>query len=75
MPIVSKAQQGFVYAHKDDPGSTGKAARDFIAAGPKGGSFSKLPDKVAKTENRKAGNAVKSGFQKLISHSKSLGRK
>lgn len=35
MPIVSKAQQRFMYAKQSSPGSIGKVARDFIAATPK----------------------------------------
>ena len=45
MPIESKAQQRFMYAHQKDKGSLGKAARDFVAAGAKGGSFKKLPER------------------------------
>jgi hypothetical protein len=34
-----------MYAHQKDKGSLGKAARDFVAAGAKGGSFKKLPER------------------------------
>lgn len=43
MPIVSKAQQRWAYANKDKKTAEGRAAADFVAAGPKGGSFKKLP--------------------------------
>lgn len=69
MPIVSKDQQGFMFAHQNDSGPTGKAARDFIAAGPAGGSYSKLPqqvEKTAKQTNNVAGNAVKHSFNSLF---------
>lgn len=72
MPIVSKAQQGWAYAHKDDPTSEGKAAADFVAAGPKGGSFSDLPSRTGRTVNRVAGGAVKRGFQHLVNKSQSM---
>ena len=52
MPIESKAQQRFMYAHEKDKGSTGKAARDFIAAGPAGGSFKSLPETVKKEKKK-----------------------
>jgi len=74
MPIVSRAQQGWAYAHKDDPTAEGKAAADFVAAGPKGGSFSDLPSRVGRTENKKAGAAVKRGFQHLVNKSRSITR-
>jgi hypothetical protein len=45
MPIESKAQQRWAYANKDKKGSTGKAAREFIAATPKD-DFKKLPERV-----------------------------
>ena len=72
MPIVSKAQQGWAYAHKDDPGSEGKAAADFVAAGPKGGSFSDLPSRAGREASRKAGGLVKQGFQHLVNKSRSM---
>ena len=56
MPIESKAQQRFMYAHQKDKGPTGKAARDFIAAGPAGGSFKSLPE-VKKREAKKSQKA------------------
>lgn len=72
MPIVSKAQQGWAYAHKDDPTAEGKAAKDFVAAGPKGGAFSQLPDRVGRTQNRHVGGALKQGFQHLVNKSRSM---
>lgn len=66
MPIVSKSQQGFMFEHKNDPGPTGKAARDFISAGPKGGSYSDLPERVGKSGNHGAGNAIKKSFNSLF---------
>jgi hypothetical protein len=44
MPIVSKEQQRWAYwASEHGRGKTKKAAKDFVAAGPKGGSFKELP--------------------------------
>jgi hypothetical protein len=71
MPIESKGQQRWAYANKDKPGSEGKAAADFVAAGPKGGSFAALPERVAKKGNQNAGAVIKKSFQKLINQSKS----
>ncbi len=45
MPLTSKAQARWAFANKDKKGSTGKAAREFIAATPKG-SIKKLPETV-----------------------------
>ena len=72
MPILSKAQQGWAYAHKDDPTKEGKAAADFVAAGPKGGSFSDLPSRMGRDANRTAGAAVKRGFQHLVNKSQTI---
>ncbi len=45
MPLESKAQARWAFANRNTKGSTGKAARDFIAATPKGG-IKKLPERV-----------------------------
>lgn len=45
MPLVSKAQQRWAYANQNTSGSTGAAAREFIAATPKA-AFKKLPEHV-----------------------------
>ena len=45
MPLVSKAQARWAYANEKKKGSEGKAARDFIAATPKGG-IKNLPETV-----------------------------
>jgi hypothetical protein len=42
MPLVSKAQQRWAFAHQDDKTRTGDVAREFIAATPKG-AYKKLP--------------------------------
>jgi hypothetical protein len=45
MPVVSKAQQRFVFAHQHDPGKLGDFARDFIAKTPKD-AYKGLPERV-----------------------------
>ena len=64
MPIVSKAQQRWAYANAGKNTREGKAAADFVAAGPKGGSFKKLPatkggyaDERSSKSNRPGGNS------------------
>lgn len=47
MPIVSKAQQRFMYAHQSDSNRTGEVAREFIAATPKK-AYKKLPARKKK---------------------------
>lgn len=49
MPIVSKAQQGFMFAHQHDAGPLGVVARDFIEKTPKN-AYQGLPAKVAPTK-------------------------
>lgn len=44
MPVVSKAQARYFFAHQNDPGSLGKVAREFIAAS-QGVSLKKLPER------------------------------
>ena len=53
MPLVSKAQARWAYANQNARGSTGDAAREFIAATPAGG-IKKLPERVrsAKAQNK-----------------------
>jgi len=51
MPLESKAQARWAYANADKKGSTGKAAREFIAATPKG-SIKNLPEKVKPSKPR-----------------------
>jgi hypothetical protein len=43
--VVSQAQNRFMHAHEDDKGPLGKAAREYIAATPKGG-VKNLPERV-----------------------------
>lgn len=47
MPIQSKAQQRLMYAAAagDVPGVPQSVGKDFVAAGPAGGSFKSLPAK------------------------------
>ena len=49
MPITSRAQQGAMYAADEGKSTLGipqSVGADFVAAGPKGGSFAKLPKRV-----------------------------
>ena len=51
MPIQSKAQQAAMYAAKSGDSTLGipqSVGADFVAAGPAGGSFAKLPKKKKK---------------------------
>lgn len=43
---MSRAQQRWAFANEKAKGKLGAAARDFVAAGPKGGSFKRLPARV-----------------------------
>jgi hypothetical protein len=48
MPIVSRAQQAAMFAAKAGKSTLGipqSVGADFVAAGPAGGSFAKLPQK------------------------------
>lgn len=51
MPIVSKAQQGFMFAHQHDAGPLGVVARDFIEKTPKS-AYQGLPEKVTPAPSR-----------------------
>ena len=55
MPIVSKAQQGFMFARQHDQGPTGDAARDFIAKTPKD-AYAGLPSYVSGGQPSTTGN-------------------
>ena len=65
MPILSRAQQKAMYAAKAGKSTLGipqSVGADFVAAGPKGGSFGKLPQRVkpakASTRNYCKGGRV-----------------
>jgi hypothetical protein len=45
MPIVSKAQQRFMFAHQHDQSKLGNAARDFIEKTPEK-AYAGLPERV-----------------------------
>jgi hypothetical protein len=45
MPIVSKAQQRFMYANEFVPGQTGVVAREFIANTP-ASAYKNLPERA-----------------------------
>jgi len=49
MPIVSKAQQRFMYAKQDSPGRIGQVAKEFIQATPKK-AYKTMPARVKKPE-------------------------
>ena len=55
MPIVSKAQQRFMFAHQDDQGQLGDAARDFINQTPKS-AYAGLPPYVSGGQPSTTGN-------------------
>jgi hypothetical protein len=64
MPIVSDAQQRAMYAAKAGNSTLGipkSVGADFVAAGPKGGSFAKLPARK-KPMGAKMKRAVDSGM-------------
>lgn len=67
MPILSKAQQGAMYsaaAGKSTIGIPKSVGQDFVAAGPAGGSYARLPEKAAgakKTPGRKMTKAFSEG--------------
>lgn len=50
MPIVSKAQQRFMYAKAGGGGRIGEVAREFIAATPKK-AYKKLPARKKKKKH------------------------
>lgn len=61
MPVVSKAQNAAMHAAaagKSTLGIPQKVGKDFVAAGPKGGSFAKLPEKVGKLPTFSAKTAL-----------------
>lgn len=45
MPIVSKAQQRYMFAHQNDASQMGAVARDFIRKTPEG-AYKRLPDRA-----------------------------
>lgn len=45
MPIVSKAQQRYMFAHQNDQSQMGAVARDFIRKTPEG-AYKGLPDRT-----------------------------
>jgi hypothetical protein len=51
MPPVSRAQNRFMQAHKDDAGSLGEVAREFTKD-LKPGSVKKLPERASKRAYR-----------------------
>jgi hypothetical protein len=55
MPIVSKAQQGFMFAHQHDQGPLGGVAQDFIAKTPKN-AYANLPPFVSSGQPNATGN-------------------
>lgn len=67
MPIRSQAQQGAMYAAAAGDSTLGipkSVGADFVAAGPAGGSFAKLPEKVTqkkKTPGHKMAQAYAEG--------------
>ena len=62
MPCESQKQARFMYAHKNDKGKTGAAARDYIAAShAEGQKVGKLPLRVgAPRETRSTRDGGKS---------------
>jgi hypothetical protein len=57
MPILSKAQQGAMYSAAAGQSTLGipqSVGKDFVAAGPAGGSFAKLPAKKKTPDKMKA---------------------
>jgi hypothetical protein len=62
MPIQSKAQQAAMYAAKAGKSTLGipqSVGKEFVAAGPAGGSFAKLPQKKKQSDKMK--DAVRRG--------------
>jgi hypothetical protein len=56
MPIQSKAQQAAMYAAaagKSTLGIPASVGKDFVQAGPAGGSFKKLPEKKKQSDKMK----------------------
>jgi hypothetical protein len=54
MPFESQKQARFMYAHKNDKGKTGAAARDYIAAShAEGQKVGKLPLRVGAPKVRR----------------------
>jgi hypothetical protein len=55
MPLVSKQQARFMYAHQDDPGRLGTVAKEFIQASPHGkGAYKGLPKRVKGSKSTRA---------------------
>jgi len=52
MPIVSKAQQRFMYAKANSGGRIGEVAREFIASTPKK-AYKKLPARKKKKKRER----------------------
>jgi hypothetical protein len=52
MPIESKAQQRFMFAHQGDSSRLGSVAREFIQKTPKG-AYKKLPARVKEPKTPK----------------------
>ena len=64
MPIQSKAQQAAMYAAKSGDSTLGipqSVGADFVAAGPAGGSFGKLPQKKKVKTGARTNKALSEG--------------
>ena len=64
MPITSRAQQGAMYSAEEGKSTLGipkSVGAEFVAAGPKGGSFAKLPKKVKPKTGARTSKALGEG--------------
>jgi hypothetical protein len=65
MPIQSRQQQKLAYDAADTPGGVGgmpqSVGKDFVAAGPAGGSFGKLPQKKKVKTGARTNKALSEG--------------
>jgi hypothetical protein len=55
MPITSKAQQRFMFAHQHDQGQLGDVAQDFISKTPKS-AYASLPPYMSNGQPSQTGN-------------------
>ena len=79
MPIQSRQQQKLAYAAAAAPGGVGgmpqSVGKEFVAAGPAGGSFGKLPKKVKPKTGARTSKALGEGRVSQAAMDRALSRR
>jgi hypothetical protein len=78
MPITSRAQQGAMYAADEGKSTLGipkSVGAEFVAAGPAGGSFAKLPQKKKPKTGARTSKALGEGRISQAAMDRALSRR